>query len=82
MDDGRTDRYLDRPMNGQTEGGGADKQKDGQMDRRGMPLPQKNADSFESLFLGFFKRGLINFSLNNFSRFQIFLDFIILSCYS
>ena len=44
MDDGRTDRYLDRPMNGQTEGGGADKQKAGQMDRRWMPLPPKNAD--------------------------------------
>ena len=29
-----------------------------------------------------FKRGLIYFSLNNFSRFQIFLAFIILSCYS
>ena len=28
-----------------------------------------------------FKRGLIYFSLNNFSRFQIFLAFIILSCY-
>ena len=29
-----------------------------------------------------FKRGLIYFSPNNFSRFQIFLAFIILSCYS
>ena len=41
MDDGRTDRYLERQMNGQTEGGEADKQKDGQMDRRWMPLPPK-----------------------------------------
>ena len=41
-----------------------------------------NDKYFESLFLGFLKEDLLIFSLNNFSRFQIFLDFIILSCYS
>ena len=33
-------------------------------------------------FSGVFKRGLVLFSLNNFSRFLFFLVFIILPCYS